>query len=122
MFYTYIIANSKHGAIFTGHCDDLSTRMREHKMARFGRSASALIYSIDRLMWFEAHATRAAAMKREREIKAWKREWRLALFEDTNPDWNDLTNSLTEGFLSAPSYAPANGFNGTAYSELAMAS
>jgi len=50
------------------------------------------------------------------------RPWRLALFEDTNPDWNDLTNSLTEGFLSAPSYAPANGFNGTAYSELAMAS
>lgn len=122
MFYTYIIANSKHGAIFTGHCDDLSTRMREHKMARFGRSASAMSYSIDRLMWFEAHETREAAFTREREIKAWKRDWRLALFEDSNPDWDDLTNGLTEAALNAPSYMPASGFSRSAYPELAMAS
>jgi predicted GIY-YIG superfamily endonuclease len=122
MFYTYIIANAKHGAIFTGHCDDLSARMREHKMARFGRSASAMIYSIDRLMWFEAHESRDAAIKRERDIKTWSRERRLELFEESNPDWADLSMGLTDTALTVPSCVPANGFHSAVYPELALAS
>ncbi len=94
MFYVYILANQKHGAIFTGQCDDLLKRVKEHKIQRFnGRSAG---YNIDRLMWFEAHTTRASALEREKEIKTWKQEWRLDLFEDSNPNWDDLSLSLTQ--------------------------
>jgi putative endonuclease len=120
MFYTYIIANSKHGAIFTGQCDDLSQRMREHKIARLGRAASTLSYSIDRLMWFEAHPTRDAAVKREREIKKWSRKRRLALFEDSNPDWIDLAADMSEAALYKAPPIPAN--VPTAYQGLALAS
>jgi len=120
MFSVYILANTKHGAIFTGQCDDLIKRIREHKMARFGRSASA--YSIDRLMWFESYDTREAAFKREREIKAWKRERLLDLFQDSNPDWSDLSLGLTEADLCLTANMPANQFARPAYPELAMAS
>ncbi|WP_371134703.1 hypothetical protein [Phenylobacterium sp.] len=43
-----------------------------------------------RLVWFEAHESREAAFRRERQIKEWKRKWKIELIEATNPEWRDL--------------------------------
>ena len=100
MFYVYITANRKQGAIYTGQCSDLLGRIYEHKWKRYdGHTAK---YDIDRLMWFEIHETRQSAFTRERQIKAWKRAWRLALFAETNPNWDDLYHTLNEAVLYDP--------------------
>ena len=51
-------------------------------------------YGVSRLMWFEMHNSIEAAIVREKQIKAWKRDWKMALFRDTNPDWDDLYPAL----------------------------
>jgi putative endonuclease len=46
------------------------------------------------LVWYEVHESREAAFQRERQIKAWKRAWKLELIEGENPDWDDLYLTL----------------------------
>jgi len=59
MFFVYVMANQKRGAIYTGQCSDLLQRIYEHKRKRYdGHTAK---YGIDRLMWFEIHETRQSA-------------------------------------------------------------
>ncbi len=48
------------------------------------------------LVWYEVHDSREGAVIRERQIKEWKRAWKLALIERTNPDWNDLYETLNQ--------------------------
>ena len=113
MFYVYITSNRKRGAIYTGQCSDLLQRIYEHKWKRYdGHTAK---YSIDRLMWFEIHETRASAFKRERQIKEWKRAWRLALFEVDNPNWDDLYHGLNEAVLCDPARMYPHDFSESAY-------
>lgn len=113
MFYVYITANRKQGAIYTGQCSDLLERIYEHKWKRYdGHTAK---YGIDRLMWFEIHETRQSAFTRERQIKAWKRAWRLALFAETNLNWDDLYHTLNEAVLCDPSRMYPHDFSESGY-------
>jgi putative endonuclease len=45
-------------------------------------------------MWFEAHQNVNAAISREKEIKKWRRDWKIALIESDNPDWSDLWDAI----------------------------
>ncbi len=92
MFYTYIVASRRNGTIYIGSTDDLGRRVYEHKVkARHGFTAK---YGCDRLVWYEAHDTRHSAFLRERQIKEWRRLWKLRLIEEANPDWADLYATL----------------------------
>ena len=51
-------------------------------------------YNCEILVWFESFDTRDAARYRERQIKNWKREWKINLIEEMNPDWRDLADQL----------------------------
>lgn len=113
MFYVYILANRKNGALYTGQCDDLIKRVHEHKTGRYGGHSAK--YRIDRLVWFEIHETRDSAFQRERQIKEWKRAWRLDLFAKTNPDWDDLFHDLAEAALCDPSRMYPHDFSQSAY-------
>jgi len=113
MFYVYILANRKNGAIYTGQCDDLIKRMHEHKTGRYGGHTAK--YNINRLVWFEIHETRDSAFKRERQIKEWKRAWRLVLFAESNPNWDDLSLSLTEPDLCNPARMYPRNFSRSDY-------
>jgi len=55
-------------------------------------------YQIHNLVWFEVHETMESAILREKRIKEWKREWKLALIEHQNPQWKDLFNELAVGY------------------------
>ncbi len=113
MFYVYILANRKNGALYTGQCDDLLKRVFEHKTKRYKGYTSR--YDIDRLMWFEIHETRETAFARERQIKEWKRAWRIGFFADQNPNWDDLFDRLTEPSLCDPARMYPNDFSESEY-------
>jgi putative endonuclease len=52
-------------------------------------------YGVDRLVWFEVHQSAAAALRREKQLKEWKRDWKINLIERDNPHWIDLYPSLS---------------------------
>ena len=91
-FYTYILAGRRNGTLYTGSTDDLLKRVVEHReKLRGGFTAK---YDVSRLVWYEHHGTRAEAFRRERQIKEWRREWKLDLIERMNPAWDDLLPTL----------------------------
>jgi putative endonuclease len=93
MFFVYMLASQPHGTLYVGMTDDLIRRVWEHKMKLVpGFTAK---YGVDRLVWFEAHQTREAAWRREKQIKEWKRAWKIELIERDNPHWVDLYPSLS---------------------------
>jgi putative endonuclease len=93
MFYVYMLASKPYGTLYIGTTSDLARRIWEHKnevvpgfTKRFG---------VDQLVWFEAHQSRDAALQRERQIKEWKRNWKISLIEHENRHWRDLSLTLT---------------------------
>jgi putative endonuclease len=91
-FFVYILASKRNGTLYTGSTDDLGKRIWEHKSKAIKGFTAR--YGVDKLVWYEAHETREGAFRRERQIKEWQRAWKLALIEETNPEWNDLYDTL----------------------------
>jgi len=93
MFFVYLLASQPHGTLYVGMTDDLLRRVWEHKMKLVpGFTAK---HGVDRLVWFEPHQAREAAWRREKQIKEWKRAWKIELIESDNPQWIDLYPSLS---------------------------
>ena len=92
MFYVYILASRRNGTIYTGSTDDLRVRVEQHKAKKF--SGFTAKYGVDQLVWFESHPSRDQAFRRERQIKEWRRLWKLQLIEARNPNWLDLFDDL----------------------------
>ncbi|WP_269716026.1 GIY-YIG nuclease family protein [Caulobacter sp. NIBR2454] len=94
MFYTYILASGPAGTLYTGSTDNLAHRVWEHQnKVRKGFTAK---YGVTQLVWFEGHETREAAFRRERQIKEWRRDWKVRLIETENPYWADLSQRLND--------------------------
>lgn len=87
-FFVYIVASKPRGVLYTGMTSDLSGRAWEHRER--GADGFAKKYWAGRLVWFEAHEDFDSAMKREKLVKRWRREWKIKLIEDGNPTWRDL--------------------------------
>ena len=91
-FWVYILASNRNGTLYTGHTEDLPKRIFDHReKVRAGFTSR---YGVSQLVWMEPHPTRESAKIRERQIKAWKRLWKLKLIEERNPDWRDLYPDL----------------------------
>ena len=104
-FFTYIMASGRIGTLYVGSTDDVLVRSAQHRMKVF-RGFTAK-HGVDRLVWFERHPTRVAAFKRERQIKKWKRGWKLRMIEEKNPVWNDLADQLRlDGLSDAEGWRP----------------
>ena len=89
----YILANRKHGALYTGVTSNLIQRVGQHKshfIDGFTRK-----YNVDKLVWFEVHETMLSAIEREKQIKKWKRAWKIEMIEAENPDWFDLNPEIS---------------------------
>ncbi|MBB3872124.1 GIY-YIG nuclease family protein [Brevundimonas mediterranea] len=91
-FFTYIIASRRNGTVYTGSTDDLIKRVAEHRDKL--RPGFTRRYGVALLVWYEVHETRHAAFVRERQIKEWKRIWKLELIERKSPAWADLFPTL----------------------------
>jgi len=91
-FYVYMLASGRNGTLYTGSTDDLEQRIWEHKEKVYKGFTAR--YGVDRLVWYEVHDSRESAFIRERQIKNWKRAWKLKRIEAMNPDWEDLYETL----------------------------
>ncbi len=92
-FYVYILASQRNGTIYVGSTDDLVRRVWQHRnnlIAGFTQQ-----HGVKTLVWYEVHEGREQALLRERQVKKWKRSWKLALVEKENPRWRDLWCDIT---------------------------
>ena len=87
-YFAYIVASRSH-TLYVGVTGDLRKRTFEHKWKVC--SGFTAKYNCDRLVWFEAFDGVKAAIAREKELKGWKREKKIALIEKANPAWIDLS-------------------------------
>jgi putative endonuclease len=87
-YYVYILA-SKSRTIYIGITSDLETRVREHRSGIYGGFTSD--YKVHPLVYYEQFTWVQAAISREKQLKRWRREKKVALIERDNPTWEDLS-------------------------------
>ena len=92
MFYVYLLCSRPFGTLYVGMTADLAKRVWEHKAKAVPGFAAK--HGVDRLVWYERHVLLQAAFARERQIKKWKRAWKIELIEAGNPHWIDLYPSI----------------------------
>ena len=93
-YYLYIITNKKNGVLYIGVTNNLERRMFEHKNKLIKGFSSR--YNLDKLVYLEVYQYVEDAIKREKNMKKWKREWKINLIVEDNPDWGDLSKDWFE--------------------------
>ena len=91
-YFTYILASKRYGTLYIGMSNDLVRRIYEHKHGLVDGFTKT--HSVNNLVYFECHATAEAAITREKQLKKWKRAWKIRLIEESNPLWDDLYPQL----------------------------
>ena len=86
--YVYMLASGKHGTLYLGVTNDLVRRTYEHKSKAVDGFSKR--YDVDKLVWFEVYDDPTSAISREKELKKWRRDWKVRLIEESNPNWDDL--------------------------------
>ena len=91
-YYVYILSSKRNGTLYTGVTSDIIKRIYEHKQNVVKGFTNK--YNIHQLVWYEMYETAESAINREKQIKKWKRAWKLRLIEKENPEWIDLYESI----------------------------
>ena len=87
-YYVYLLTSKRYGVLYTGMTSDLIKRIYEHKSSFVSSFTSK--YKVHQLVYYEIHNDVMEAIKREKNIQAWKRDWKIRLIEENNPEWKDL--------------------------------
>src|SRR6478735_479681 len=87
-YYVYLLASKKHGTLYLGITNDIVRRGYEHRTKAAGGFTAR--YDVDKLVWFEIYDDVVSAIAREKELKKWRRDWKIRLIEEQNPGWVDL--------------------------------
>ena len=88
-FYVYILASQKNGTIYIGFTNDLKRRILDHKEKAVKGFTEK--YNVTILVYFEEFENSEDAILREKQLKKWKRAWKLKLIDKENSSWNDLS-------------------------------
>ncbi|MGN6122824.1 MAG: GIY-YIG nuclease family protein [Sphingomonas oligoaromativorans] len=88
----YILASGRHGTLYIGVTSDLMARVHQHRGGAMAGFTSR--YAVHRLVHYEIFDTMPAAIAREKQLKAWRREWKVNLIERANPLWEDRAIEL----------------------------
>ncbi|NIA07696.1 MAG: GIY-YIG nuclease family protein [Actinobacteria bacterium] len=91
-YYVYVLASRQNGTLYIGITSDLIKRTYEHKndlVAGFTNK-----YHVHQLVHYEQFNNAQVAIAREKQLKKWKRKWKLELIEESNPDWKDLYEEI----------------------------
>lgn len=91
--YVYILASECYGTLYVGVTSDLVQRVWQHREGL--AEGFTKKYRIKRLVWFETHDEIVSAIWREKQLKKWKRAWKVALIQEANPEWRDLYEDFT---------------------------
>ncbi|MDA1317349.1 MAG: GIY-YIG nuclease family protein [bacterium] len=87
-YFIYILASKKNGTLYIGVTSNLIRRVWQHKEKIADGFTSQ--YNVSILVYYEMHSSIENAVIREKQLKAWKRKWKLDLIEQKNPLWIDL--------------------------------
>ena len=92
IYYVYILASDKRATLYVGITSDLKNRVLQHKQGEFEGFTKK--YNVKNLVYYEEYGEISMAIYREKQLKWWKREWKIDLIEDNNRDWKDLFSDL----------------------------
>jgi putative endonuclease len=87
-YYVYIMASRRNGTLYVGVTNNLLRRVGEHKIGVADGFTKK--YGIKNLVYFDTASDAYSAISREKQLKNWKRKWKLELIESANPEWKDL--------------------------------
>ncbi|GAB2807814.1 GIY-YIG nuclease family protein [Dyella kyungheensis] len=88
----YMLTSKQNGTLYVGVTSNLIKRVFEHRSEAVAGFTSN--YHVHDLVWYELHETMESAILREKQVKQWKRAWKLRLIEGENPEWRDLYQTL----------------------------
>jgi len=94
MYYIYILASKKNGTLYIGVTSNLVQRIHQHKTGAVEGFTKK--YAVDLLVYFEETEDINSGIAREKNLKAWKRQWKIDLIEKNNPDWKDLYSQIID--------------------------
>ena len=92
MYYVCILASRRHGTLYIGVTNSLQKRLAEHRDG--GGSSFVKAYGVYRLVYVESYERAEEAIAREKQLKRWKRNWKIELIERENLEWRDLSDLL----------------------------
>ena len=95
MYHVYMLASDRHGTLYVGVTNSMHNRLEQHRAGN--GSAFVAKYKIHRLVYLESYENPVDAIRREKQFKNWKREWKIQLIEEDNPEWTDLSHLIVEG-------------------------
>ncbi|MBV5271224.1 MAG: GIY-YIG nuclease family protein [Afipia sp.] len=87
-YYVYLLASKKNGTLYLGVTNNIVRRIYEHKTKVVDGFTTR--YGVDKLVWFEIYDDALTAIAREKELKKWRRDWKIRLIEENNLEWIDL--------------------------------
>lgn len=90
--YVYMLASQKSGTLYIGVTSDIAGRLLQHQTGTGSRFAAR--YGVKRLVWFEEYDLVTEAIRREKIMKKWPRQWKINLIEQSNPQWQDIAWQL----------------------------
>ncbi len=90
--WVYIITNRPRGVLYVGVAADLGARVYQHRQGL--GSAFCKRYGLKTLVWNARHERIENAIDHEKRLKKWRRDWKIRLIEELNPDWRDLYETL----------------------------
>ena len=90
--WLYMVTNRRRGVLYVGVSADMPRRVWDHKQGIPGSFTTR--YGLKKLVYYEWHDRIIDAIQREKNIKHWKRSWKLDLIEGMNPNWEDLYETL----------------------------
>ena len=91
-YCVYILTNKRNGTLYIGVTGNLQQRVWQHKKKLVEGFTKK--YSLNKLVYYEQTENIYSAIQREKQLKKWKRKWKLDLIEKENPKWKDLADSL----------------------------
>ena len=91
-YWVYIMASKPFGTLYVGMTSELVHRVYQHREGLVDGFTKE--HDVKMLVWYEEHATAAAAIQREKNIKHWPRAWKVDLIRKMNPEWRDLFEDI----------------------------
>ena len=91
-YYVYMMASKKNGTLYIGVTNNLKQRVWQHK--NDVHDGFTKKYHVHRLVWFESTTDISEAILREKQMKKWRRQWKINLIEQENPNWKDLYEDI----------------------------
>jgi putative endonuclease len=92
MYHVYILASRRHGTLYIGVTNSLRKRLEAHRNGEGSSFVKA--YGVYRLVYVESYNRAEEAIAREKQLKRWKRDWKIELIERDNLEWRDLSDLI----------------------------